>query len=55
MMILIKEAKQVMHNPIAHHALTNAQPAPRHLATTSQLVLPGFVIHHDAIRYGISL
>ena len=32
--------KQVMHNAIAHHPLTDAQPIPEQPAPTSQLATP---------------
>ena len=52
---MIKECtKQVRHNAIAHHPLTDAQPVPeqRSLPPANS---PSFYTAHDAIWYGIAL
>ena len=53
---MIREyTKQVMHNAIAHHPLTNAQPVPEPQAATPWPTPPSFIVQHDVIWYGISL
>ena len=54
--ILLKEleyTKQVMHNAIAHHPLTDAQPVPEQQPPAS--FPPRLYTEHDVLWYGRSL
>lgn len=41
-----------MHNPVAYHLLTNAQPVPKQWAATPRPIFPSFIADHDTIWNG---
>ena len=56
--IITKEleyTKQVMHNAIAHHLLTDAQLVPEQRSTPSRPTPPSLYTGHDVTWYGIPL
>ena len=44
-----------MHNAIAHHPLTDAQPVPEQWSPLPHLTPPSLYIEHDVTWSGISL
>ena len=53
-LIIIMCKKQVMHNAIAHHPLTDAQPNPEQPAPHPGQP-PLYIVQHDVRWYGIPL